>query len=274
MDSISERLKEIQLEILDEFAKICDKHDLLYFALGGTTLGAIRHKGFIPWDDDIDVGLPREDYEKFLSVAQNELPNNMFLQTYKTDPNYPHRFAKIRVNNTTFIEKSASNIRMHHGVYMDIFPLDGYPGNIWERKAFHFQEAILKIAASSAFYSDVCPENAAKEFLKKLIIKCIPYQKAVRKLDKLYHNCSYQNADIIANYCGAWGSKEIMPKEIFANGTTGIFEGRSIRLPKKTDTYLKMLYGDYMTPPPPEKRVSHHYCTVIDLEKSYKNYMK
>lgn len=272
MNELTERLKSIQLNIFDIFVAICERHGLQYFALGGTALGSIRHNGFIPWDDDIDVALPREDYEKFLSLAQAELPENMFLQTYKTDENYPHCFAKIRVSDTAFIEKTASEINMNHGVYMDVFPLDGYSESTLSQKFFKIRQHILKVAQNNAFSVEGTSLSGAKRVINAFIKGMIPYKKAVKKLDRLYQKHPYSRAVTIGNFCGAWGHKEIMPKEIFGNGVDGVFEGRHIRLPEKTDEYLTRLYGDYMTPPPPEKRIAHHYCTVIDLEKSYKEY--
>lgn len=270
MKEFTDKLKQIQLNILDEFIKICDEHHFQYFALGGTALGSVRHGGFIPWDDDIDVGLSREEFEAFLNVAQAELPSGMFLQTFKTDENYPCCFAKIRVSNTTFIEKTLSNIDINHGVYIDIFPLDGYPEGVARRLAFHVRERILKAAVAGCYLLDESQAGWIKKTVKRTIRKQIPYKKAVRKLDEMYRQYSYRDSTTIGVL--SFGGNEIMPKAVFGNGVTGTFEGRSIRLPEKTDEYLTRLYGDYMTPPPPEERIAHHYCTVIDLEKPYTVY--
>lgn len=272
MKEMDEQLKTVQILVLKEFIKICEKNGLKYFALGGTALGAVRHKGFIPWDDDIDVALPREDYKKFLTVAQAQLPENMFLQTYETDKNYPNCYAKIRVNDTTFIETAVSKLDINHGVYVDIFPLDGCSASKLKRKAFRTKEKLLKAAISCAY--EIPDYSAVKRFIKrKILARLIPCASAVRKLDKLYQSESYADSDIISNYNGAWGVKEQMPKEIFGNGSVAEFDGIDIVLPEKAGEYLTRLYGDYMTPPPPEKRVSHHHCTVIDLNKSYKKYI-
>jgi lipopolysaccharide cholinephosphotransferase len=128
------KLHIIELAMLGEFIRICQKYSLRYYLIGGSALGAVRHSGFIPWDDDIDIGMPRVDYEKFLSVAQAELDADLFLQTHKTDPAYPFSFAKIRNSKTTFIQSDSSHLQMNHGVYIDIFPLDGYPSSKLSRR--------------------------------------------------------------------------------------------------------------------------------------------
>ena len=116
------KLQLTEIEVLDEIVRICKKHKLQYFLLAGTCLGAVRHSGFIPWDDDIDIGMPREDYEKFLNIALDELDEKYFLQYYKTDENYYLGFAKVRKNNTSFITKGFEKKKGHQGFFVDIFP--------------------------------------------------------------------------------------------------------------------------------------------------------
>lgn len=268
------KLKEIELEIFRHFIEICNENSLRYFVVGGTALGSVRHKGFIPWDDDIDVALPRGDYEKFLSIAQSSLPENMFLQTYITDKNYPNPFAKLRRSDTAFIEKSASRIKMNHGVYIDIFPLDGYSRSGIKGKLLGLKEKILKISVGSVFVSGNISKNKFRAIVKRAIARLLPdYRASVRRLDTMYKKIPYEDSEIIVNFCGAWAEKEIMPKAYFGDGIEGEFEGIKVVLPAKTHEYLTALYGDYMTLPPEEERVGHHYYTVIDLEKSYKEYI-
>ena len=127
-------LQKAELAILKEFIRICDSLHLTYYLVCGTALGAAKYSGFIPWDDDIDVALPREDYEVFCAKAQEMLPSYLFLQNYKTDPRYPLFFSKIRDSRTTYIEKSFAHLPIHHGVYIDVFPLDGYPDDCEQQK--------------------------------------------------------------------------------------------------------------------------------------------
>ena len=116
-----------QLEIAKEFKRICDENQLQYFMDSGTLLGAVRHKGFIPWDDDMDFGMMRDQYEKFLSVAPDILGEKFFIQTWSSDENYPYAFCKIGKKDTVYRESVSQKSKMHHELYIDIFPYDVYP---------------------------------------------------------------------------------------------------------------------------------------------------
>lgn len=117
-------LQKCQLEILKEFIRVCTKHHLQYYLVGGTCLGAVRHQGFIPWDDDIDVAMPRKDYDLFITM-QDQMKPPYFIQTYRSDPNYIYNYAKVRDSSTTFIENYFACHQINHGVWIDVFPLDG-----------------------------------------------------------------------------------------------------------------------------------------------------
>lgn len=268
-----QQLKQIELEMLRFFIDICNKENLLYFTVGGTALGAMRHKGFIPWDDDIDVAMPREDYEKFMAVANKYLPEYYFLQNSFTDKNCPFNFAKIRDSRTTFIEASCQNIKMNHGVYIDIFPLDGYPSQRLRQKMFDIADLVLKIRISFIFTKK--RTNRLRSRIGTFILKtAIPdYRTAVRLRDRLLKKYKYSSSELIFNCCGAWGKKEMMPKSYFNSGKQGKFEELDVILPENSDKYLTSLYGDYMTLPPIEKRVCHHYTTVVDLDNPYTKYI-
>ncbi len=262
-------LRKIETKMLEEFIAICKKYNFRYYLIGGTCLGAVRHQGFIPWDDDIDVGMPRKDYEDFLKVAQKELSENIFLQTAETDVNYANNFAKLRDSNTTFLETTVKNFNINHGVFIDIFPLDGCN----QTQRFKRKERFYMRGIQCAFYVE--NSRLSKKILKK--VKRIVfgnYRKLRDKRDKLLKQLDYDQSMIIANYCGAWGEKEVMPKEVFGDGVFAKFENMDVIIPEKWDEYLTRLYGEYMVFPPEEKRISHHYCEVIDLSKSYREYIK
>lgn len=272
----TEKLKSIQIKLLRAFLDICKKENFIYFAVGGTALGAVRHHGYIPWDDDIDLIMPRSDYNRFLKVAPKYLSDDIFLQHNLSDMNLPINYAKLRDNNSTFIERSCKNIKMNHGVYIDIFPADGYPNSWIKQKVFNFKNRMLKERIRSVFYTK--GESAFAAFIHKSLslIASVFYStpfEAVTKRDKLFSKNSYESSDYIANYCGAWGKREIVPKSWFGDGATVLFENIELVIPKEYDKYLTRLYGDYMEFPPVNKRISHHYCTIIDLDRSFQEYV-
>lgn len=275
------KMQQIELDMLKSFIFVCEKYKLRYFLLGGTCLGTVRHKGFIPWDDDIDVGMPRPDYEKFVSLAQKDIDSKYFIQTFNTDREYPMTFAKMRNSETTYIEQSLRNLKINHGVYIDIFPLDGEKNNYISQRIFDFKKTMYDYRISRVYYfKDIAQtkRNLLIRISKKLlhgfyILFNLNLTKTILKREKLYKKSSYDDCEIIANYGGAWGKKEVMPKQYFGNGTGGIFEGISVVLPENYDAYLSQMYGDYMKLPPPEKRVGHHHYEVADMEKSYRNYV-
>ena len=265
------KLKFIQLDILKSFIEICKNNNLQYFLVGGTCLGAVRHNGFIPWDDDIDVGMPREDYERFSKICKDQLPSHLFFQTFETDPEYPNTFGKIRNSNTTYVETSVKDLKINHGVYIDVFPLDGVSGNKLVRKIDNAKKNAYNISISRVFTAGVPKyESVLKNTLVKLICCACPnVKKTIKKREKLFRKYSYSNSLIVSNFGGAWGEKETMPKNVFGDGAIANFEGLEVMIPQKYDEYLTRLYGDYMTPPPPEKRIGHHYYEIVDLERSY-----
>ncbi len=274
-DDQKQKLKGIQIEMLKHFIEICEKENLQYFLIGGTALGAVRHKGFIPWDDDIDVGLPRKYYEKFINVAQKYLPEYYFIQNIYTDPDYPNNFSKMRYSGSTFIEKSCQNIKMNHGIYIDIFPLDGYTDINNLQKKFELKKKLLTIRINQVFDLELKKISLRNKLISFLLRIVYPdYRVAVKKREQLYKTYKYEDCEYVANHGGAWGQKEIMLKSCFGKGTMGEFEGMKVMIPEKYDQYLKNVYGDYMTLPPVEKRIGHHYCTVIDFEKPYTEYVK
>ena len=267
------RLKEIEIDLLSRFIEVCERLNLRYFAIGGTLLGAVRHKGFIPWDDDIDVGMPRSDYEIFVKEGGRYFSDPYFLQTFSSDKEAIFPFAKLRDSGTTFIEKSAASLHINHGVYIDIFPLDGYPTSRIKGKILNWEKAILNERVLKGFI-DLEHSNNLKRKIVLSLTAPLSSQGAVKRFDKLIKKYDYEDSYLIANYCGAWGKKEIVPKHWYGNGIQGTFESIEIMLPEKYDLWLTQVYGDYNKYPPLEEQVPHHFCKVIDLENPYTKYIK
>lgn len=257
-------LKQKQLEIFKAFITSCEQLGLKYYVLGGTMLGAVRHKGYIPWDDDIDIGMLRKDYDIFLKLGQSCLPEKYFLQTHVTDPEYPQNFAKIRDSSTTFVEKAMKNLTINHGVFIDIFPLDYYPDK--HQICHEIMHLLQRLRISDAFTLEK-PSLRARfvRLFSRILYPTIV--SAVHAREKLMNNT--QHSSKIANYCGAWGRKEIVPCEWYGEGTMITFEGMQVRLPTNYHGWLTQVYGNYMQFPPPEKRIPHHYVASFDLQTSY-----
>ena len=264
-----QELKECEREMLKVFVDICNKYSIRYFVQGGTLLGTVRHSGFIPWDDDVDVSLHREDYEKFLEVAEKELPDYYFLQTKDTDPEYPNNFAKIRDSRTTFLETSAKNLNINHGAYIDIFPLDNYPCGI-KAKLYEIKKKLLTWRINKAFY---IPHMSLVSKIATIITMILfPSLKgAVTKREKLYKSVPF--SDTVVNNSGAWLSKEIIPRKWVDGIIEMEFEGIKVNVSDKYDEWLTYVYGDYMSLPPENERVGHHYVDIFDMNKPYTEYI-
>ena len=266
-------LKKTQLDMLSEFLNICQKLNLKHFLLGGTLLGAVRHKGFIPWDDDIDVAMPRKDYEIFLQKAPALLPPHLFLQNLHSDPYFPANFSKIRNNNTTYIETSVKDFPIHHGVFIDVFPLDYLPDNRFSQWIFNCKNKLLsRIIASYFFYSTSNRPMHTRRIDQLIQVLHLSPRKAVQKRELLFS--SFSTGSKLGNLCGAWGEKEITPASWFGDGADLEFEGLKVKGPVCYHEWLTQVYGDYMQLPPVEKRIGHHYAEAVDLTQPYTAYIK
>ncbi|MBE7058223.1 MAG: LicD family protein [Ruminococcaceae bacterium] len=269
-------LQKIEMDIFKCFSEICEKLNISYFLVCGSALGAARHGGVIPWDDDFDVGMYREDYNKFMKLAPELLPEGIFLQNYKTDPAFPYVFAKLRNSNTTFIQSLLSNLNINHGIYIDIFPLDGYPKKLFEQKKLVFMKKHYLRQLNSAFNMPstlTLREKATVSFFRML--GCHKRtDKILAKYERLISKYPVKDADIICNHGTWYGAKDYILKEYYGKGTEMKYEGIEVRVPEKYDEYLTCLYGDWRTPPPPEKQKGSHGCETCDTKKAYIEYLK
>ncbi len=264
-------LQQTEFELLRCFVSICDKLKLGYFMLCGSALGAVKYGGFIPWDDDVDVGMFREDYERFLQYAPELLPKGLFLQTYSSDKNYCNIFAKLRNSDTTYIEKSCGKLDINHGVYIDIFPLDGYPRKKSRQTMVELKKMFYRQRLSSLFDNP----NLLKKVLKMPLrsITRTP-QKTVRQYELLVSAYGTGNAEIICNHGNWQGKLEYALREQYGDGAWSSFEGLRVRIPEKYDEYLTQKYGDWRAELPAEEQIGHHYAQVIDLDRPYTDHIE
>ncbi len=268
-------LHNVELNILKEFIKVCQKLNLRYYLVGGTAIGCVRHQGFIPWDDDIDVAMPRKDYEIFLAKAQKLLPKYLFVQTIKTEKNYYNLFAKIRNSNTTFIEENDTNLNINKGIFIDVFPLDGM-GNT-EKQAIKNLHKFFKLKEIYNFKNQKLKTKGIRNkiryfyyFLLSLqYINCNMLEIANKFSQKLdFDSCKY-----VGSFCGAYGNREIQKLAYFGKGKLAKFEDIEANIPIDSDAYLHNMYGNYMELPPKDKRVAPH-CYYLNTRKSYLEYLK
>ena len=270
-------LREMQLKLVDILKcmdSVCKKNNIRYYLIGGSTLGAVRHKGFIPWDDDIDVAMPRKDYERFLKIAKEELPPYYEIRNYKTHPNgHVYHWTKIEDNRTTLVVDWHKHLNYAGGIFIDLFPLDGVSKYKFIRK-LHFN--LLFLFTKKLFYTSYRESNTGKVIKSPFILKILQSNVARRFIHRtiqcLITIYDYDKSKYVANYTGEWMMREIMLKEYF--GTPGLltFEGLLFNVPEKYDLYLKNLYGDYMKLPPEEKRVSLHEYYLVDLNSPNSTY--
>lgn len=261
-------LQEIDLKITKEVVRICDRYNLKYYIIGGTLLGAIRHKGFIPWDDDVDLAMPREDYEKFLTIANKEIANDLKIVNFKNNPSYQYYITRVLDLNTKVIETRIGNSSMNTNASIDIFPIDGTPNRIILRKMYYLRVMIHR-ALMSLCYKDSIDRERKRGKIESIllyILERIPIDKfttSIRQkmiIDKILTKQKISKSKYVGTIMGAYRTREIVPKEYFGEGAYYEFEGVKLRGPKLYDEYLKHMYGEYMKLPPERERKTHFEC--------------
>lgn len=268
-------LQKCEFELLKVFIGICERLRLDYYLVCGSALGAVKYGGFIPWDDDIDVALRREDYRQFIEKAPALLPPYYFLQTYRTDPQFPGFYCKLRDSRTTFIEKSVREIMMNHGVYIDVFPLDGYPSDRREAKRLERRKAMLKRLIDSAY---AVPEEQKMLtrvfFTAERLLGCHKRTgKYAERMEKLISAYPLDDSELWCNHGNWQGTKEYAPREQYGGGREAVFEGLKVMIPEQYDAYLTQKYGDWRADLPEEEKIGHHFCAVCDLTRPYIDYL-
>ena len=267
-------LQEAEREILREYIAVCERLGLTYYLVCGSCLGAVKYGGFIPWDDDVDVAMPRADYRVFCERASELLPEHLFLQTNITDPRYPNIFAKLRDSRTTYIEQGTAGLDIHQGVYIDVFPLDGYPSDPAEQARFEKKKTDLKHKINCIYTTKLDLPHTLMRFLRRL---CGYRRRTPRYVAELISLCSSVDLDSSALWCnyGNWqGRKEYAPREQYAEGAEATFEGLKVRVPKDTDAYLTQKYGDWRAELPADQQKGHHDFVVCDVHRPYTDYVR
>ena len=266
-------VQRIELEILLELDRICKESNIPYQLFGGTLLGAVRHKGFIPWDDDVDICMKRKDYERFISIASSKLNSKYFLQTCFSDPESIIQFAKIRKNGTVYENAVDNSPTTHTGIWIDIFPLDNIPDN---NLLFWIQRMKIKffyaITTSSVKARVTLCQSKLKKILRLIFyyyLKIVSKESIDRKLDSLfkkYDFCSTKNMSHLTNGTEKWISYGFMRTiENYDDVIELEFCGYKFPCPRNYDEVLKSIYGNYMVLPPKDQQKPDHGVTKVQL---------
>ena len=256
------------LLILDEVVRICDKHHINYFLYGGTALGAYRHQGFIPWDDDIDIAMTREDYHKFNAVVRTELAAQFYYQSGETEPNYPQMFSTVCLNHTSVGAAAYTDSGTHQGIFIDIFPIDACADEGAQQQKDFAAFTRYNVLAFSKRYAKSSGIKGVLLSMARWIPSSLAFRLRERFLNRI--NNRYQHTASYASFASALSpyTRRVYPRAWFTHTDTFLsFEGKQYRVPHQIETYLAHTYGDdYMSLPPVDERQSHFDITKIKFE--------
>ena len=265
-------LQITQLEMALRVREICNRNGIAYFLIGGTLLGAVRHKGFIPWDDDLDIGMLRADYDRFLECAARDLPKDYFLQTFSSDSGMGLPFAKIRKQGTRCVEKVSSSVDWHQGVFIDIFPFDNVPNGRLLRILHSLEIYVLKRLLLCRVGFDLL--SYGHSLTKLVFYKAVLYPVShlftrnylARRIERCMHRHNGSDTELVVAAGGAYGYEKDSIKRSWVSELVQLdFEGHEFQCPGFYKDYLTHLYRDYMTLPPPEKRQGGHQIVELKL---------
>lgn len=265
MESNIRRIQLTQLRILKDFMIFCKIHDLHYFIAGGALIGVMRHKGFVPWDDDIDVVMPRPDYDKFVAL-KSDYPQGYSLTNHDSDKNWQFNFSQF-VDDTSEVVLHFNEKPRHAKVWIDIFPLDGTPNNAIHRW-LHIKHIMMLryLIQIPNIRTQVDTHKVGRPWYEKLIIKCLHYlsvgglvnvDKDLKRMVNSLRKYNYDKSNYVGNLLGKYREKEVVPRSWFGESVLLPFEDIKVPCPTEYDSWLTRIYGDYMKLPPVEQRVSH-----------------
>lgn len=268
------KLQLMELDILKQVAELCNQQGFRYFLLGGTFLGAVRHQGFIPWDDDIDIGMPRADFEMFCKLAEEKFSDPLGLVSYKNNKEHIYFHPRIYNFNSKVIDRSGVEEKETYA-WIDVFPLDGMPNNKLVRKIHGFRLLFWRLLFMYSQFDKIVNVNLKNRvWYEKMLIavgkvikfdKILDTRKIMKKIDAIMQKYDYETSSYVGNFMGAYKMKEVFPKKYYEETAEYLFEGLQCPAPKNSDAVLSQMYGDYMTPPEQEVQ-NKHSTEVIESE--------
>lgn len=251
-----QRLQNLILSIAEEVIRICEKHGINYYLSDGSLLGAVRHKGFIPWDDDMDIAMKRNDYNRFLELCEQEIDKQKyFIQTESSEEQYCFAFAKIQLKGTEIIEDFSKNVKIQHGIFLDIFPYDNLPDKKWKRKWMLWKNRLLKnmIWVRCGYGT----EQQKRTIIYK-VFRLLGMFFSIRFLKKMRYKLITKYNGKMSKYCFSSDYPDIpLRNSWFDDSSDYEFEHRQFTSFSQYDIILKKLYGDYMKLPEECDRQQH-----------------
>ena len=272
MDSIIRKTQLVQLSMLKDVDVFCRKHNIRYSLCGGTLIGAIRHKGFIPWDDDLDICIARPEYERFIKIWERESPKGYILQNKDNTPGFTQYFTKIRKEHTLFLQDVDLPELYHTGIFIDVFPVDRIPSRGIGRVIFQGECIVFQLCTKES----VSPRaNIVTKCISQLFFAVTSHRmrdSMRKKLEKriIKHNEDTNNKTVIINSLEEL--RMLFPPDMMETFIELEFEGDEFMCVEQYDEMLRETYGDYMTLPPENERKGIHHVKVIDFDHDYFEY--
>lgn len=270
----NEKVQKLTVELLKVFIQICEKYHLRYYFTGGALIGVLRHHGFIPWDDDIDVGMPRKDYEKFLRIMQKYPIKGYGVCNRFTNPKWHFAMTQFVDLESEIVIHLAEKPRKAN-VWLDVFPLDGLPSNKLQRWLRVKNILIHRYLVQIAFIDTQVDANRKRPALERAVLgvcRIIPFGKLINTnrvlthMEKILVKSDFDNSEYAGNMLGRYREREVVPRKFFGTPMKGEFEGIKVNIPEMSHELQCALYGDYMKLPPVESRVAHN-VTIIKCRK-------
>ena len=262
-------LQSCELDILGVIDDICKKYRIPYSLYSGSLLGAVRHHGFIPWDDDIDICMKRDDYDRFLAAWMESSPSGFFLQNKENSPSFTQTFTKIRKEHTTFLQYPWEAGRYHTGIFVDVFPLDRIPAVRSQQFLYKIRTAIFLLLTREFVPEEENFLTRIVSFLFLMVVRGNMRIQLRRHLEKKLKEYNHDHSLPLVGFDTLAGLNQKYPSDMMDDFTNMSFQGREFPCCKDWDSQLGVLYGDYMTLPPEEERTWKHHPIILDFEHDY-----